>query len=208
MLPRAFRPLDRIKSVETASAEPDDAFVGARIRDLRTARGMTIQDLADRTRLSVGFLSRVERDRANPSVKALHDISRALDVTISWFFESRDDAAGAEHGYIVRSDKRRRLVFESGISDQLLSPSLSGALELLLSRFPPGTSSGAEPYAHVGEEGGLILSGSLELWIGAESYLLEAGDSFTFPSPTPHRYRNPSATEETVVVWAITPPSY
>jgi mannose-6-phosphate isomerase-like protein (cupin superfamily) len=47
----------------------------------------------------------------------------------------------------------------------------------------------------------------LELWIENEKFLLKAGDSFSFPSTKPHRYRNPSK-RETVVLWVITPPTY
>jgi class 3 adenylate cyclase len=96
---------------------------------------------------------------------------------------------------------------QSGITDELLSPNLAGALELLVSRFPAGSASGTQPYTHRGEEGGLVVEGMLELWIENEKFLLKAGDSFSFPSTKPHRYRNPSK-RETVVLWVITPPTY
>jgi mannose-6-phosphate isomerase-like protein (cupin superfamily) len=47
----------------------------------------------------------------------------------------------------------------------------------------------------------------LELWIESEKFLLKTGDSFSFPSTKPHRYRNPSK-REAVVLWVITPPTY
>jgi mannose-6-phosphate isomerase-like protein (cupin superfamily) len=53
----------------------------------------------------------------------------------------------------------------------------------------------------------VVIRGRLELWVDGKSFLLEAGDSFGFPSSLPHRYRNPG-TEEAEVIWAITPPSY
>ena len=52
-----------------------------------------------------------------------------------------------------------------------------------------------------------ILRGKLELWVDGKMFLLEAGDSFGFPSTLAHRYLNPD-TEEAEVIWAITPPSY
>ncbi|MEO1193459.1 MAG: cupin domain-containing protein [Pseudomonadota bacterium] len=51
------------------------------------------------------------------------------------------------------------------------------------------------------------VSGRLDLWLGERHIVLEAGDSFAFASSEPHRYANLSA-EETVVIWAISPPSY
>ena len=181
--------------------------MGREIRNLRKVRGMTLAQLAGASGLSVSFISQIERGLSTPSVKALHDIAQVLGVNISWFFEGPQLAPIEERDCIVRADRRRRLTFSSGIADYLLSPSLSGQLELLKSTFEPGASSGDEPYTHKGEEAGIVVSGSLELWIGKQRHLLRPGDSFGFYSSTPHRYRNPGDIE-TVVIWAITPPSY
>jgi len=190
-----------------APAAPDPVrHLGREIRGLRKARGYTLAVLAGKTELSVGYLSLLERDLATPSINALHAISRALGVTISWFFDAGEIPPG-ERDYVVRRNRRRRLDFSAGIVDELLSPTLEGQLELLASRFPPGASSGAAPYAHNGEEAGVVIRGKLELWVDGKVFLLEAGDSFGFPSTLEHRYRNPDA-EEAEVIWAITPPSY
>ncbi|MGE3230771.1 MAG: helix-turn-helix domain-containing protein [Hyphomicrobium sp.] len=181
--------------------------VGKEIRDLRKSRGMTLTELADRAGMSVSFLSQVERSISNPSVLALYEISRALGVNISWFFANGAPGPQEERDYVVRACHRRKVAFDGGAIDELLSPNLNGQLELLLSRLPPGSMSGERPYTHSGEEGGMIVAGQLELWIGNKHFVLNEGDSFTFPSNLPHRYGNPGRTE-TVVLWAITPPSY
>lgn len=188
------------------SGDPDIQKIGGEIRGLRKARGMTLSELAEKSGLSIGYLSLLERDRATPSINALHAISRALGVTISWFFDA-NAAPVEERGFVVRRARRRRLEFSAGIVDELLSPSLEGALELLSSRFPPGASSGDAPYTHTGEEAGVVVRGTLELWVDGKHFVLKAGDSFGFPSSLPHRYWNPGS-EETEVIWAITPPSY
>ncbi|MGE3702715.1 MAG: helix-turn-helix domain-containing protein [Hyphomicrobiaceae bacterium] len=185
-----------------------ESFIGNRMRELRKTKRMTLAALGKAAGLSVGFLSQVERNLSSPSIKVLHDIARVLGVNISWFFEENDPATTHERRHIVRLAKRRRLHFGSGVVDELLSPNLSGQLELLLSRFEPGAESGGDgPYSHDGEEGGVVLAGSLELWIGDAHYVLEEGDSFGFSSTVPHRYRNPGKTEA-VVVWVVTPPTY
>jgi transcriptional regulator with XRE-family HTH domain len=181
-------------------------YLGREIRSLRKARGLTLAAVAQASGLSVGYLSLLERDRATPSINALHAISRALGVTISWFFEAGETPA-TERDIVVRRGRRRRLDFSPGISDELLSPSLAGTLEMLASRFEPGATSGDSPYSHTGEEGGVVLRGQLELWVDGKTFLLVAGDSFGFPCSLPHRYSNPGS-EETEVIWAITPPSY
>jgi transcriptional regulator with XRE-family HTH domain len=180
--------------------------VGPEIRGLRKARNLTLSQLAETSGLSVGYLSMVERQQAMPSIKSLLSIAHALGVTIGWFFEG-DNARPHEHGLIVRRSRRRRIDFSAGIVDELLSPSLKGELELVLCRLAPGASSGEEPYSHAGEEAGVVVRGRLELWVEGQSMVLETGDSFGFQSTRPHRYRNPGS-EETEIVWAITPPSY
>jgi transcriptional regulator with XRE-family HTH domain len=188
------------------SAPGEPRLIGGEIRGLRKARGLTLTDLAEASGLSIGYLSLLERDRATPSIKALHAVSRALGVTISWFFET-NDVPEEERDLVVRRARRRRLEYSAGLVDELLSPNLSGALELLSCRFPPGASSGEEPYTHAGEEAGVLIRGRLELWVDGRTVMLEAGDSFGFQSTLPHRYRNPGP-DETEVIWAITPPSY
>lgn len=185
----------------------DDLGIGGKVRLLRRSRQITLQDLAERTGLSIGYLSQVERDLSSPSVKALRDIATALDVNISSFFEAPKSSQTGEQQYIVRENDRRHLRFRTGITDFLLSPNLNGQIELLLSRFEAGASSGEDPYTHQGEEAGIVIQGQLELWIDAERFLLSEGDSFNFHSTQPHRYRNPGETES-VVIWSITPPSY
>mgnify|MGYP001341048388 CR=1 FL=1 len=206
---RTLRPADQWRPEH--GLLPDDIgsenLLGSAIRELRKARDLTLMNVAEGSGLSVGYLSQIERDLATPSIKALHDIARVLGVNISWFFPPTDYGTEGERQYIVRADRRRALNFGSGITDHLLCPSLSGDLELLCSTFAPGASSGENPYTHRGEEAGVVISGHLDLWIDTEKFALSKGDSFNFPSTTPHRYRNPGESE-TVVIWAITPPTY
>jgi len=184
-----------------------DSRVGEEIKHLRKARDTTLSELSKQTGLSSGYLSQVERGISRPSVKALHTISRALGVTISWFFSPAPEGDDELRDFVVRADARRKLHFQNGITDELLSPNLGRQLELLRCTFPPGSNSGPEPYTHEGEEAGTVISGRLDLWIGEKRVVLKEGDSFAFSSEMPHRYENCSD-EDTVVIWAITPPSY
>lgn len=187
-------------------ARETQEIVGSRMRELRKARGLTLQQLGAATGLSVGYLSQLERDRAVPSVRALSTISRSLGVNISWFFAAPDHGGDREAAVVVRAARRPALRFESGIRDELLCPSLAGRLEMLLCTFEPGASSGA-PYAHDGEEAGYVSQGQLELTLDGTTYRLNEGDSFHFDCRRPHAYRNPSGAR-TVVVWCVTPPHY
>ncbi len=188
------------------------ADLGKEIRQLRKVRGLTLQQLAQKTGRSLGFLSQVERNLSKPSVAALQDISEALSVHIGWFFHDEPPVEGEEKQFIVRAANRRRLTYSAlagteylGLHDHLLSTNLDSELALGISRYEPGASTGDDCYQHNGEEAGLVLSGKLELTIENKRYLLKVGDSFSFKSDSKHRYFNPSTTEDCVVVWANTP---
>lgn len=182
-------------------------IVGTRMRELRKAKGLTLKQLAELTDLSVGYLSQLERQDADPSVRSLNVIGKALGVGINWFFPNPEEEATPDRDIVVRSHLRRSLRFESGVRDELLTPTLGGDLEMILTTFAPGASSGAALYSHKGEEGGYVVSGVLEVTVDDQVMVLKSGDSFRFASTRPHRYRNPGDTE-TVLVWAITPPHY
>lgn len=183
--------------------------VGAELRRLRLGQGLSLQQVASRAGLSVGFVSQAERGLSPISIKALQDLGATLGKPIGWFFRDVDaEASGDEGDVVVRRQQRKRLEHPGlGITDYLLSPSLDGQLEVLLCEFAPGASSGEQPYTHAGEECGVVLQGRFELWVGERHFLLRQGDSFAFPSTTPHRYRNPGRSR-TLIVWAITPPSF
>ncbi len=182
-------------------------IVGTRMRELREAKGLTLKQLAELTGLSVGFLSQLERQDADPSVRALNLIGKALGVGINWFFPDPEEQNSPEASIVVRGNKRRSLRFDSGVRDELLSPTLSGQLEIILTTFEPGASSGEDLYSHKGEEGGYLAEGRLEITVEEQVIVLEAGDSFHFESTRPHRYKN-VGDSKAVLVWAMTPPHY
>ena len=93
------------------------------------------------------------------------------------------------------------------MTEELLSPGLGGASELVLTRIPPHSTTGEEFVARKAEESGLVLQGRMELWVEDRYFLLEEGDSFCFRADEPHRVANPGDAE-CIVVWVITPPVY
>ena len=183
-------------------------FIGSRIREMRKAQSLTLQQLAERSGLSPAHLSQLERDQASPSITALYSIAEGLKVNLHWFFASESQVLeDNEINYIVRKNERRRLVYRDDVVDELLSPNLARKIELLHCVMPPKTGTGDDAYSHNGEEAGLILSGTFELWVGERYFLLNEGDSFAYSSEEPHRYYNPGP-GTTIVLWVITPPNY
>ena len=190
---------------ENTDMPAKEEAIGGQIRELRKAKGMTLRAVAGAAGISVGYLSQIERDRSRLPIGVLKRISTALGVQINWFFHG-SDAPANEKDIVVRADSRRRLTFTAlGIEEELLSPNLAGPLEMLMSTIEPGADSGE--YSHEGVEAGLVVSGTLDLWVAGQFFRLNAGDSFSFRSTETHRCAN-SGTEAAKVVWVITPPQY
>lgn len=188
------------------SPSAETHFLGSRIRGLRKRKGMTLTTLAEASSLTAGYISQLERNLAYPSIPALFNIARSLGVTIQWFFASETITDPQDSGYVVRKNSRLSVYYEDGIVDELLTPQPNRQLEILHSRFPPGTYS-QQSYSHEGEEAGYLLSGVFELWVGERHFQLKEGDSFSFSSQEPHRYGNPGDVDA-LVLWVITPPTF
>ncbi len=197
---------------ETSKDSADHlARLGAELRSLRKAQGLTLQLLAERSGKSVSFISKIERGLARPSITALQDIAEALKVPIGWFFQTSGPVPANEQPFIVRAHRRRRLTYSGmtstdymGFEDFLLSANLDGQLAMGISRYAPGGTAGDDLYTHQGEEAGLVLEGEIELTLDKQVFLLKPGDSFSFPGKIPHTYRNPGKVTAQIV-WANTP---
>ena len=178
--------------------------LGPRIRALRQARGYTLRDLAERAGVTESFLSQVEREVTSPSIASVQRIARALDLAIAELFLEE-----APLGRVVRQAERRRIAYPGlGAVDEFLTSGLDGRLQVILSTIDPGGGTGDEPYAHDSdEEVVIVLEGRLELWVGDEHHVLEAGDSVTYSPRLKHRNRNIGETTA-IVLFCLTPPSF
>jgi transcriptional regulator with XRE-family HTH domain len=187
-------------TVETASNFELTAL-GARIRQLRTVKKLSLAELSLASKVSVGMLSHIERGQSMPSLTTLNRVSEALGVDLADLFGR--EKKESEDRLVVRHNDRLRVEFgPPGLSKELLSPVRASDLEMLVLVLQPGTHSGDEPWFRNGEKAGLVLSGRFELTVGSTVLELEAGDSFQFDASIPHRFRN-LANQETRVMWII-----
>ena len=188
--------------------------LGAEIREVRKARGLTLNDLSDQLSCSTAYLSRIELGSARISGALLQEIGKALHVDPEWFAPVQSGEGPLERHHIVRAENRRKLSDmytrgeeEMGFCDELLSSTLSGDCYLILSRFaaskgaPPGP---LESYIFEGEQHAIVITGEVELRLGDEVIVLREGDSFSYPSMIAHRFRNRTDKEATMV-WAMSP---
>ena len=178
--------------------------LGADLRALRKARGLSLADLAAKMNRSVGWLSQVERDLSEPSVSDLQKMAGHLGVSLSILF-GQAEAPAKELGYVVRKGSRRRLGEQDGLIEELLSPDLTDEFEVVHSTFQPGSSL-SKPQQRQTQEVAYLVAGSLDIWIGDNAFTIHAGDSFRLRGE-PYRWANPYS-GPAIAIWVISPPVY
>jgi len=177
--------------------------LGDKIRSLRLKQKISIEQLSLITGLSKGLISQIERDITGPSVASLWKISKALNVTMNYFFDEYDD-----FNRVVRKDERKKIMMKDGDRVyELLCPNLKNQIEMLWIEIEPNDSNSDELISHEGEECGVVLKGTLRILSGDKIYDLEQGDSIYLDSTIPHRYIN-MGNIKSVSVWAMVPPSF
>jgi transcriptional regulator with XRE-family HTH domain len=182
----------------------DDILIGRILRDVRRRRGLTLRAVAGEAGVTESFLSQVERDIASPSIATLRRIAVALGTTIGTLL----DSAGP-HAQLVRRADRRVVGYAGlGARDEFLTDGPNARLQVIESVIEAGGGTGPDAYAHESDEECLIvLEGCLDLWVGDETYRLEAGDAIRYPSRVAHRNQNPGP-DEARIMFVLTPPSF
>jgi transcriptional regulator with XRE-family HTH domain len=178
--------------------------VGARLRQLRLAAGLSQRELAKRAAVSNATISLIEQNRSSPSVGLLKKVLDGLPVSLAAFFGG--EAAAPPQVFFAAGE----LVELAGgaISYRQVGADLSGrALQILHERYQAGADTGEAMLRHEAEEGGVVLRGRLEVTVGERRRVLGPGDAYYFDSRLPHRFRNVGE-GECEVVSASTPPSF
>ena len=149
--------------------------LGKRIRARRLEQNMSLRELAKQVDLTASFLSQVERGLVSPSIDSLRKISRALGVPV-FYFLMEDNRPSP----VVRRNERRKIVLPTNISYELLTPDVNRKMEVIMAQLHP--RDGSIPlvfYPHT-EECIIVLEGALEIGLGDQKYVLEAGDAVYF----------------------------
>jgi transcriptional regulator with XRE-family HTH domain len=163
--------------------------LGARVKELRRRRGLTLEDLAERAGVSRAMISKIERGEKNPTLVVAAKVAKGFGVTIS-------ELLGVEERReIVVIPRERRMTMrdpETGFERQLLSPTFGGrGVEFVRNVVPRGSTSGELPPHRRGvEEYVVVEKGRLRASVGREEHLLEAGDALYFEADVSHRFDN------------------
>lgn len=163
------------------------AAIGARIRELRLARSMTLQVLADATGLSPSMISVVERGRSSPSIGSIIVIAEALDVPMSDLLavKTRPDTE-----LVVRPEAHEVIETARHVVRRLIREDRTRGVTLAINEYEPHTGSAVRPITHEGYEYGYILEGILTVEVDGVSHVLGAGDLISYSSQRQHRIWN------------------
>jgi transcriptional regulator with XRE-family HTH domain len=200
---------DLSRSRQKQSMAPGD--VGARLRAQREQSGIGLRELARRLGISPSAISQIETGRSRPSVSTLYAIVSELGMSLDELFSGRNGqvevavadrveatplpverGGEAEEPHVQRAARRKTLELESGVRWERLTSDPDRLADFLYVVYDVGGSSNRDDRAirHSGREYGLVLSGTLEVTVGFDSYELGPGDSISFDSTVPHRLRN------------------
>ncbi len=180
--------------------------IGARLHAIRKAHGLSQRELAKRVGVTNSTISLIEQNKVSPSVSSLKKVLDGIPISLTDFFTADfhfdepqgpffsadrqpDVGTGDIHYFLVGKGRTRRQMC------------------VLREVMPPGADTGTDMLAHEGEEGGVVVSGRVEVTVEHQVRVLSPGEGYYFDSRLPHRFRNVGA-EEAVIISACTPPTF
>jgi transcriptional regulator with XRE-family HTH domain len=178
--------------------------IGARLRYIRTIKGLSQRALAKKAGITNSTISLIESNGMNPSVGALKRILDGIPIGLAEFFAIEPEDTNKP--FYQASELTE--IGKGPISYLQIGDNLFGrSLQILKERYEPGADTGKVPLVHEGQEGGIILSGRLEVTVDNHRRILGPGDAYYFESHRPHRFKcvGPVPCE---IVSACTPPSF
>jgi transcriptional regulator with XRE-family HTH domain len=179
------------------------ARIGTRLRDLRSARELSLRQLARLIGASPSLLSQIENGKVTPSVDTLYLLAGALGVPVAAFFGDAIRAPAAGGTWVVRGTERQRIGLEHGVTWENLLPQEESDLRFMEIRYAPGASSGEHLLRHPGRDLFLVLEGELTFRVGFGEHRLTAGDTIGFGDFQPHQLRNDGTIESRAIVCVI-----
>lgn len=156
------------------------AATGARIRELREHRGISLGALASRSGLGKGTLSELESGRRNPTLETLFAVTTALRVPLSAALPAGATRAAGEPPIVIGA------AIEALLVDRFVDA--AATTELYRVTIPAGRSQRSAPHAPGVTERWIVYAGVLDLGPDDAQVRLAAGGTTSFAGDVPHRY--------------------
>lgn len=178
--------------------------VGTHLKAVRQMYGLSQRELAKRAGVTNGLISLIEQNRVSPSVSSLKKVLDGIPMALADFFTL--DLGGKPQVFFAR-EELANIGTESVVLKLVGGRLAKRSMSVLHERYAPNADTGEEMLTHAGEEGGVVVRGKIELTVGGETRILNAGDAYYFKSSVPHRFRNVGR-EECEIVSASSPPTF
>lgn len=178
--------------------------VGSHLKAVRVMYGLSQRELAKRAGVTNGTISLIEQNRVSPSISSLKKVLDGIPMSLAEFFTLNQQT----DPQVFFGREELTDIGDQNISLRLIAAKRPNrAMAIMHERYRPGADTGEDMLSHKGEEGGIVLSGKVELTVGRQIRVLGPGDAYYFLSTVPHRFRNPG-TEPCEIISANTPPSF
>ena len=175
--------------------------IGNKLKELRVLKGLTQEELADRSELSKGFISQLERNLTSPSITTLMDILQCLGTSIGEFFNEAPDEqiVFGKQDYFVKEDTE----YKNEIK-WIIPNAQKNTIEPIYLTLQAGGSTCPDT-PHEGEEFGYVLQGTVSIHLGSKTYKAKKGESFYYTADKTHFL---SSKNGATLIWVSSPPSF
>lgn len=175
--------------------------IGNKLKELRVLKGLTQEELADRSELSKGFISQLERNLTSPSITTLMDILQCLGTSIGEFFNEASDEqiVFGKQDYFVKEDTE----YKNEIK-WIIPNAQKNTIEPIYLTLQAGGSTCPDT-PHEGEEFGYVLQGAVSIHLGNKTYKAKKGESFYYTADKTHFL---SSKNGATLIWVSSPPSF
>ena len=181
-------------------------MLGTNIREYRKKQKLTMKELAERTGLSIGYISQVELGETEPSLSSLRKIAGEFDVPV---YVLLDDHKNDSSLTIRREERMTAHVRKNSVEYEFLTPfssqNFSPKALMIKATLEPHSRDSEIPIVHHSEETLLVVKGTLKVVVGEETIVLREGDTTIIKEDFPHTCIN-DEDDYTEVISVITPP--
>jgi transcriptional regulator with XRE-family HTH domain len=170
-----------------------NARIGARLRQLRSERVLSLEALAERAGVSRSMISLIERGGTSPTAIVLERLATGLGVMLAHLFDAPVAPPSPVNRHAAQAEWRDPA---SGYVRRNLSPpGLPGPLQLVEVTFPPGARVAYESGARAAtvHQQIWVITGSIEITLGEITHALAAGDCLARVLDRPITFHNPTA---------------
>lgn len=167
--------------------------IGIKIKELRNEKNLTLKQLSEKTGLSVGFLSQLERGLSNIAIDSLQNLADALNVSMNEILDTQDSFH--KESPLLRSYEKSITIISPSVHSYILTHSIK-SLPVLPREYHlmPNINDETELqiYSHEGFEWIYIIEGILSVRLENQTFDLYPGDTITIDSTKPHNWYNRS----------------